>query len=141
MPDRRQAKGPEKAERACAALATRTRTRLKSLQEGAHLTAIGCMLAIRNPATHETGDANPITCAEQPATPSMVARFVRNWTLERYIGPIDTSTNPLLSEACQELPRQQRPAVRPSQQQRSAHPQGTPAINAARPGQPETDGL
>jgi hypothetical protein len=87
---------------------------------------MGCMLAIRNPATHETGDGNPITCAEQLATLSMVARLVRNWIPERYIEPIDTSTSPVLSAAYQELLRQQRAAVQLPQQQRSSLPQGTP---------------
>jgi hypothetical protein len=95
------------------------------MQEGAHMMAMGCMLAIRNPAAHETGDGNPITCAEHLATLSMVARLVRNWIPERYIEPIDTSTSLVLLPAYQELLRQQRATVQPSQQRRSVLAQGT----------------
>jgi len=119
-------KGPEKGRPRLRCPGDPNTDTVKSLQEGAHLTAMGCMLAIRNPATHETGNGNPIICAEQLATLSMVARLVRNWIPERYIEPIDRSTSPLLSAAYQELLRQQRAAVQLSQQQRSALPQGTP---------------
>jgi hypothetical protein len=54
-----------------------------SLQEGTHRIAMGVMLAIRNPATHETGDGNPITCAEQLGALSLVARSVRTWVSSR----------------------------------------------------------
>jgi Protein of unknown function (Hypoth_ymh) len=75
-------KGPEKDRPRLRCPGDPNTDTVKSLQEGAHLTAMGCILAIRNPATHETGDGNPITCAEQLATLSMVARLVRNWNLD-----------------------------------------------------------
>jgi hypothetical protein len=60
---------------------------VRSMQQGALLMAQGCFQAIRNPAHHLTGDWNPVTAAEQLATLSVVARWVRHWDLAEYIPP------------------------------------------------------
>jgi hypothetical protein len=97
-----------------------------SLQEGTHRIAMGVMLAIRNPAAHETGDGNPITCAEQLATLSMVARSVRTWYLKPYVEPIDTEQ---LSPAAQQtLAAWQPTAVQLPPYRRPALPKSTPTV-------------
>jgi len=78
-----------------------------SLKEGAHRLAMGVMMAIRNPATHETGDGNPITCAEQLATLSMVARWARNWVIDRYVPPVSINPSPVLAAYQKQLAHQQ----------------------------------
>ena len=112
-------KGPEKGRPRLRCPGDPNTDTVKSMQEGVHLMAMGCMLAIRNPATHETGDGNPITCAEQLGTLSTVARWVRNWILERYVEPIDTEQiSPAMQKALAQwqqvqLPQQQRAAPCP----------------------------
>ena len=69
---------------------------------------MGVMMAIRNPATHETGDGNPTICAEQLATLSMVARWVRNWVIDRYIPPVNIDPSPVLAAFERQLAQQQR---------------------------------
>jgi Protein of unknown function (Hypoth_ymh) len=99
-----------------------------SLKEGAHRMAMGVMMAIRDPAAHETGDGNPITCAEQLATLSMVARWVRNWDVVRYVEPIDTSSiSPVLAAYQKNVAQQLRLATLPPQPQRAALPRATQA--------------
>lgn len=91
-----------------------------SLKQGAHRLAMGVMMAIRNPATHETGDGNPIICAEQLATLSMVARWVRNWVIDRYIPPVSIDPSPVLTTYQKRLAQQQRvPTQVPEQQHRA----------------------
>lgn len=91
-----------------------------SLKEGAHRLAMGVMMAIRNPATHETGDGNPITYAEQLATLSMVARWVRNWVIDRYIAPVNIERSPVLVAYHKQLAQQQRVPTQGPEQRRAA---------------------
>jgi Protein of unknown function (Hypoth_ymh) len=60
---------------------------IRSVQQGALLMAQGCFQAIRNPATHMTGDWNPVTAAEHLAVLSVVARWVRYWDVVEYVPP------------------------------------------------------
>jgi hypothetical protein len=60
---------------------------VRSMQQGALFMAQGCFQAIRNPATHMTGDWNPVTAAEHLAVLSVVARWVRHWDVVEYVPP------------------------------------------------------
>jgi Protein of unknown function (Hypoth_ymh) len=101
-----------------------------SLKEGAHRLAMGVMMAIRNPATHGTGDGNPIICAEQLATLSMVARWVRNWVIDRYIPPVNIDPSLVLAAYQKQLAQQQRVPTRvPEQQHRAGVQQPAQADN------------
>ncbi len=57
---------------------------IKSMQNGAHLLAMGTMKAIRNPAVHWTGNGNPVSAGEQLAVLSVIARWVRYWNVVQY---------------------------------------------------------
>ncbi len=61
---------------------------VRSMQQGALLMSQGCFQAIRNPAHHLSGDWNPVTAAEHLAVLSVVARWVRDWDLVRYVPPV-----------------------------------------------------
>ncbi len=100
-----------------------------SLKEGAHRLAMGVMMAIRNPATHETGNGNPITCAEQLATLSMVARWVGSWIVDRYIPPVSIDSSPVLAAYQKQLAQQQRLPDQVPGQHRAAVPQPAQAGN------------
>lgn len=60
---------------------------VRSMQQGALLMSQGVFQAIRNPAVHLDGDWNPVTAAEYLASLSVVARWVRHWTVIKYIAP------------------------------------------------------
>ena len=99
---------------------------VRSMQEGPHRIAMGCMMAIRNPSTHETGDGNPVTCAEQLATLSMVARWVRNWTVDRYVEPINIDVSHAVVAYQKNLARQRRLAGQLPQEPRTGEAELAP---------------
>jgi uncharacterized protein (TIGR02391 family) len=70
---------------------------VKSMQKGAQLLAMGAMMAIRNPAVHWTRNGNPAMAAEQLATLSVVARWVRYWDVVKYKPPVPGSAELLES--------------------------------------------
>ena len=60
---------------------------VKSQQEGARAFAIGTFQAVRNPASHLTGDWNPVTAFHHLAALSQVAHYFRDWDVVRYVPP------------------------------------------------------
>jgi len=58
---------------------------IRAQQEGAKLFAMGCFLALRDPAVHGSGDWNPVTAFEHLAALSIVSRWITSWNVDRYV--------------------------------------------------------
>lgn len=60
---------------------------------------MGTFQAIRNQAYHSTGDGEPVTAFEDLTALSKVARWVIEWSIDKYQEPIDFEQITAASEA------------------------------------------
>jgi uncharacterized protein (TIGR02391 family) len=81
---------------------------VRDQQQGALQYAVGCFKAMRNPATHEIPQWNPLTAFEYIIAFSLLARWIDFWDLE--VAPSPPTASPPPQPAQSVPPKRARPA-------------------------------
>ena len=81
---------------------------VRAQQQGALQYAVGCFMAMRNPATHRIPQWNPLTAFEYIIAFSVLARWIDFWDLE--VAPPPPVVPPPPQPAQKSTPKRARPA-------------------------------